>query len=230
MTDDERFKLLFGPYRAPTFEYGDVLFCEVRGDLVLCGLTDAPIPWPIGKKRGKGSRGRSIIVSAGLAEAVRRESSQAVAHWWGVSKYTVGLWRRALGVGPSNEGTRRLRHDYFEEPPALAGRRKSVETAGDPARRAKIGAARRGKRQPPHVGAAVAAAHRGKTASAETRRKMSETHRQRSTQPPSGGRPWTAEEDALLRSLPPAEVVRRTGRTPRAVYARRRVLGIQTGG
>jgi hypothetical protein len=143
MTDADRFKLLFGPCHTPLFRYGDVVFCERRGDLILCGLTNGPIPWPIGKKREKRLSARSIVLYGDLVKAVRRESAQAVAHWWGVSKITVTLWRRALDVGPSNEGTRRLRHDHFEEPWALAGRRKQIEKARDPARRAKIGAARR---------------------------------------------------------------------------------------
>jgi hypothetical protein len=36
--------------------------------------------------------------------------------------------------------------------------------------------------------------------------------------------PWTAAEDQLVRTLPPAEAARRTGRTLLAVYARRHIL------
>ncbi|HKB38356.1 MAG TPA: hypothetical protein VKD72_18075 [Gemmataceae bacterium] len=54
MTDDDRFRLLFGPYRTPVFKYGDDAFCELRGDVILCGLTDAPIPGPTGKNRAAG--------------------------------------------------------------------------------------------------------------------------------------------------------------------------------
>jgi len=61
--------------------------------------------------------------------------------------------------------------------------------------------------------------------SAEARAKMSAAHKRRGTRPPKAGRPWTAEEEALLRRLPPAEAARRTGRTLKAVYAWRRVLG-----
>jgi hypothetical protein len=39
---------------------------------------------------------------------------------------------------------------------------------------------------------------------------------------------WTAEEEELLRTLPPAEAARRTGRTLHAVYVRRYRLGIST--
>jgi hypothetical protein len=36
--------------------------------------------------------------------------------------------------------------------------------------------------------------------------------------------PWTDIEDGLVRTLPPAEAARRTGRTVQAVYARRSAL------
>jgi hypothetical protein len=75
----------------------------------------------------------------------------------------------------------------------------------------------------------VAAAHRGIRHSEETRRKMSEAHRRRGTRPPKAGRPWTDEEDDLVRTLPAKEVAGRTGRTLRAVYDRRRGLGMPDG-
>ena len=65
--------------------------------------------------------------------------------------------------------------------------------------------------------------------SAEARAKMSAAHKRRGSRPPKAGRPWTAEEEALLRRLPPAEAARRTGRTLKAVYAWRRVLGVPDG-
>ncbi len=117
MTDDDRYRLLFGPYKTPRFRYGSTRFCELRGD---------------------------------LARAVRRESAQAVAHWWGITPQTVTKWRQALDVGPTNEGMRRLHHDYWEEPWALEARAKAVAKTGDPVRRAKIAAAKRGKPRPAH--------------------------------------------------------------------------------
>src|SRR5262249_25101925 len=90
--------------------------------------------------------------------------------------------------------------------------------------------AMRGKRRPPHVVEAVAAAHRGTRASEESRRKMSEAHRKRGTRPPKAGRPWTEEEDALVRTLPAKEVARRTGRSLSAVWCRRQTLGRPDGG
>ena len=42
-------------------------------------------------------------------------------------------------------------------------------------------------------------------------------------------RAWTRKEDRLVRTLPAAEVVRRTGRTLTAVYDRRSLLGVLDG-
>jgi hypothetical protein len=228
MTDDEHFRLLFGPYAAPVFKDGDDGFCQVRGEVILCGMTAARIPWPVGKKKQRGARARAIVVCGALADAVRQGAAQAVAFWWGVTAQTVTRWRKALGVGPTNEGMSRLRHDYFEEPWALAARDKAHAKARDPGRRAKIAAAKRGKSRPAHVGAAMAAAHRGTRHSA-ARRNMSAAQRRREARPLKAGRPWSEEEDGLVRTLPVKEVAERTGRTLGAVYDRRRALGMPDG-
>ena len=74
MEDAERFRLL-GKYRTPRFRIDRTVFCEVRGEMVITGMTDAPIPWPIGKC----GRGRhTLIVYKDLAKAARRESEQAI--------------------------------------------------------------------------------------------------------------------------------------------------------
>src|SRR5262245_2847386 len=98
---------LLGAYATPAFHYGDVVMCELRGEVTIVGLRDTPIPWPVGKKTGR--RGRALALYAGLADAVRRESAAAVIRWWGVRDETVWRWRKALGVGPTTEGTSRLR-------------------------------------------------------------------------------------------------------------------------
>src|SRR5919202_1919966 len=103
MTPD-RTRLLHGPYRPPRCRVGGVLLCEARGEVVVCGMTDARIPWPVGKR----GRARSLVVCGGLARAVWREAAVAVCHWWGVSPVTVWKWRSALGVPQHNEGTLRL--------------------------------------------------------------------------------------------------------------------------
>jgi hypothetical protein len=224
MNDAGRFKLLFGPYKAPRVRVGKVVRCEVRGEVRIVGLSEGRIPWAVGIK---GSN-RALVVCKGLAKAVRRESAQAVAYWWGVHRQTVWAWRKALGVGATTEGTSRLRSDYTREPWAVKARRKGTAKARDLERREKIAAAKRGKPRPPHVREAIGAAQRGRPLSEETRRKMSAAHKARGTLVP-GTRLWTPEEDELVRTLPRGEAARRTGRTPQAVTDRRRLLGLPDG-
>jgi hypothetical protein len=57
---------------------------------------------------------------------------------------------------------------------------------------------------------------------------MSRTHRKRGTLVP-GTIPWTAEEDELVKTLPPEEATKRTGRSLKAVYKRRHRLGMPDG-
>lgn len=151
----------------------------------IVGLSDAPIPWPIGKQR----RARSLVVFKGLALAVRRESNQAVANWFGVTPQTVSKWRKALDVRTTNDGTLRLRREHAQTPELIAARAKGAAKNGDPARRAKIAASRRGKPRPPHVIEILRVVNWGKKASAETRAKMSASHRRRGTRPPKAGKP-----------------------------------------
>jgi hypothetical protein len=47
MDDADRF-LLLGQYRTPRFRIGQCVRCQVRGEIVITGMTDAPTPWPIG--------------------------------------------------------------------------------------------------------------------------------------------------------------------------------------
>jgi hypothetical protein len=60
------------------------------------------------------------------------------------------------------------------------------------------------------------------------RRKISETNRRLGRLVP-GTVPWTVEEDELVRTLPAAEAVRRTGRSLIAVYSRRNRLRVPDG-
>ena len=82
--DADRFRLRFGPYRTPRFRYGKIVSCEVRGEVRIVGLSDAPIPWPIARKE---NGARALVVFKDLAKTVRRESNLAVAHWWGVVRH-----------------------------------------------------------------------------------------------------------------------------------------------
>ena len=80
-------KLLSGPYKTPLFRYGQRVECEVRGEVILVGLSNGRIPWPLGRLPGTSPRG--LVVFHGLAKAVRTESATAICHWWGVTAQTV---------------------------------------------------------------------------------------------------------------------------------------------
>jgi hypothetical protein len=207
---------------ADRFRIGQRVRCLVRGEVVITGITDTPIPWPIGKF----GRGRSLVVYKGLARAIRRESNQAVCFWWGITPQTVSKWRKLLSVPRATAGTSRLHSEYATSEPAMAaGRRKGQAKARDPERRRKIAESRRGKPRPPHVVEAVRRAHLGTHHSEEACRKMSEAHKRRGTLVP-GTKVWTPEEDELLRTLPIAKVVKKTGRSMMAVRTRRSRLGL----
>jgi len=93
MEDATRLRLL-GKYRTPRFRIGQRVSCKVRGQVVITGMTDAPIP-------------------------CRQELNQAVASWWGIDPQTVTKWRRRLGVERATEGTSQLHSDYTQEPGAV---------------------------------------------------------------------------------------------------------------
>ncbi len=225
MRQSDRVKLHFGPYRTPLLRRGARVMCAIHGELIVEGLTDGRIPWPI----GRGARQRSIVLFRDLERAVERESFQAVAYWWGVGATTVAKWRWALKVPKINEGTRLLRIAYAKSPAGKAARRKAWSKARDPVRREKIAAAKRGKKRPAAVVAGMRARMLGQKLSDATRHKMSEAHRRRGTRPPKAGPAWSAKEEALLRTLPASEVAKRTGRSLSAVYSRRSTLGLNNG-
>jgi hypothetical protein len=110
MTDRERVKLLFGPYKAPPLRRGDRARCLYRdAEVVIAGWKDALIPWPLCYIAEGRARAHGLLVDEELARAIRHESAAAVAHSWGVCKATVQHWRAALGVGRMDaEGSRRL--------------------------------------------------------------------------------------------------------------------------
>lgn len=164
-----------------------------------------------------------------LVEAVKRESHQAIKHWWGVGTTRVWLWRRAAGVEANNQGTRKLRQAYSREPGFQEFQRAARSIKQDPERRAKIAAAKRGVPRSKATIAKMRKAATGRKASAVTRTKMSIAQWRRGTRPPAAGVPWTVQEDHLCLTLKPAEVVKRTGRTLAAVYSRRINLGVSRG-
>ncbi len=132
MIDRERFKLRFGPYETPEFSCGAKANDFTRGLVVIVELSAARIPWPIGKR----GPGKSPVLFGALASAVRCESKQAVAHWFGVSLWRVQQWRNALAVRSVNEGTSQVLSASTAEPRFDEHRAKADAKARDPERRA----------------------------------------------------------------------------------------------
>lgn len=97
-------ELIGGPYRPPACQIGDLIDDEIAGRVEIMGWTDAPLSWP--RIRRKGPAGP--VFTAELARAVRTETAQAVAYWWGVHRDQVRKWRHALGVDRVTPGTRQV--------------------------------------------------------------------------------------------------------------------------
>jgi hypothetical protein len=213
MHDADRFALHFGPYRTPRFKVGQTVECRRRGRVRIAGISEGKIPWPVAKAGGN----RSLILYDGLVNAVRRESNQAVTHWWGVTGQTVTAWHRVLEV-ERTEGTTQLRQRYGRVELIASALPAAWAKARDPERRRKIAEAKRGKRRPRHVVEALRAANIGRPQSAATWARQSTAHKRRGTRPPKAGRPGTAAEDELCLTLPKADVARSTGRMASALF------------
>ena len=234
VTAAERVALLHGPYRTPEVRIGrTVLVDEVRGlEVVVVGLTDARIPWPIGKPRH--GRARAPVVFGDLERAVRLEANQAVCYWFGVTPQTVSKWRKALDVPQANEGTHRLHSIAAHEPGVAAGRAKAHAMQHDPKRdserRQKIAVALAGRPKRWKSIQKMAKAKTGMKPTAETRQKLRESAiRRKSFLQFKHGRPWNAEEDEIVRNLPPRKAALKLGRLLGAVYARRYALKFPDG-
>jgi hypothetical protein len=75
MPDADRHRLLFGPYRTPVFKYGDVVICDMRGQVEVVGLFGGRIPWLVGKR----GSAKALVLCGALAKAVQLEAAVAVA-------------------------------------------------------------------------------------------------------------------------------------------------------
>lgn len=140
--------LVAGPYRSPRVRPGHTVACLVRGEVEVDGVTEGvrstadgtPLAWPY-VEPCPGTGKRSLLLVADLVKAVRAESAQAVARCWGVSRWQVTRWRRALGVGRMTAGTRarwaELRPGKLTAEAARAGaaarnRRRATRPEKDP--------------------------------------------------------------------------------------------------
>jgi hypothetical protein len=223
MTPDEKARLHFGPYGPPALKRGGWLWCAFRGKVKTYAWSHGRIPWPLIKKGG------GHILCGDLERAIRRESVAAVAHWWGVRRETVSVWRRLLEVPRMTEGTRRLCHEKAMEWATPERMAKMRDLARTPAARAKISRSHAGKPIHPRTRKALLAA---------AKRPKSERHKQflrrmilrRIHQ---GEIPfvkpeqlWTRREIEQLGRRPDREVAEALGRSLNAVRLRRIRLGI----
>jgi hypothetical protein len=104
--------VLYHVYKPPALQPRQRVWCYVCDCLaVVTDWSDAPIIWPRGRALHRKSGVPGVIVEDELARAVKQESANAIAYWWGVSMFSVIKWRKALGVDRrNNEGTQILIH------------------------------------------------------------------------------------------------------------------------
>ena len=224
LPDVERFRLLHGSYCPPKFKVGGWLKCRLRGRVKVFSISDSPFQWPMTCQANGGKR--MPVMVGDLVKAIRQESAQAVAHWWGVTAQTVSHWRKALGVEQNNAGTTRLRSKWWTDGGTGEASRPGREaTFHSPERAAKIAASRRGKPRPPKIARALRAARKGMKHTEEARQKMREARERRGYHAPNG-RPFTPEEDAILGTAPDKEVAAKVGRHVITIAVRRKRLGI----
>ena len=155
--------------------------------------------------------------SRGVHESSPRRLPVDSGPWTAVRS---GAWGDRSDKIPSFSGKIRRQFLYWFQP----FKWPTLQKVGQPQDR-RIQA---GQASPSHVVEAVRRAHLGTHHSEEARKKRSEAHKRRGTLVP-GTRLWTPEEDELLRTLPIAQVVKKTGWSLRAVRTRRSRLGLPDG-
>src|SRR3989442_13930571 len=96
MKDEDRYKLLFGPYEPPKIPRSKRLFCEMRGYLKIGGYSDGALPLP------RRYRTNSIILCGDLVLAGKQESGEAGSFHLGGCRNSVQKWRKALEVAGHN--------------------------------------------------------------------------------------------------------------------------------
>jgi hypothetical protein len=214
LREEERCRLLFGPYEPPLVKRG-FLVDEVRGQVPFDCFTNALIPWPKAKRRGRGGSG-GIILCGDLLRALAHESLSAISHYWGVCRGTVISWRRWLGLTSQEhrtEGAERLV-------------KLSLELSMLPESRAKIALAARGRKlSPGHKARLHSAMNQGWRRRFKARRAaFKNTGRfPKATK----ADPWIPEEDQLLSQLPLKELVRVLGRSEKSIRTRRKQQGFR---
>lgn len=220
-----RYKLLYGPYEPPRVRPGEALFCERRQeDVIVGGYTDAPIPWPRARKKGR----QSLIVCCDLVRAIRTESELAITRWWGVSVTTVWTWRRALSVGRITDGTLTLYENYVPEKLTEEVLAKAREEAAKPENIKKMADKKRGKPGLPENTERFKELIKRKPRSESWRSAQSAAVKlQWQTGKRRNKDEWTPNEISLLGTAPDREIAQKTGRTIAAVRQKRKEVGLK---
>jgi len=99
-----QFRFRAGPYHSPSVSLGTIIHDEYLGDVKVAGMTAARIPWP-GSKYNRGRHDELLpILTGDLVRAICEEDELTVAHYWGITRYIVNQWKRAVaGVDDSNQ-------------------------------------------------------------------------------------------------------------------------------
>jgi hypothetical protein len=197
MKQEEKCRLLFGPYTPPRTRPGRFLFCERRGTVKVSDYSYALIPWPI-----KWKTRNSLILCGDLVKAVRQESKLAVAYHWGVCLQTVRVWRRVLGTETYNRGTRWLMRSTSRELATPRRMRRMSDLARPMSRRPK---SKQWKRRMSEI----------------ARRRIARSGAIHPDRPL-----WTPKEDKLLGTDSDQKIGKKLGRPVVAVLKRRHAKGI----
>jgi hypothetical protein len=188
--------LLGKPYRPPPVKIGERVYCLYRERE--CRVTS----FSLGRIRWPtvqpiGQRvGSGLWVSDELKRAILTESVKCLVHWFGVSGTIVWRWRKTFGVSVFGTPGSKCLHQAASE--------RAAATCGD-------------KR--------IRAHSRAKMSAANVQCDMGAKPVKTTSKRCEAGN-WTPEQEAMLGTIPDADLAFRIGRTVTAVEVRRRLLGI----
>jgi hypothetical protein len=234
-TDSNKVRLLFAPYHLRPVRIGERVWCQYRERLVqVHGMSDARTPWLLCRPiEGKGRPG--ILVEDELARAIRCESQLALMYWWGASESVAHAWRKALGVDRGdNPGSIRLQRmnaeagaDVLRDVPLSPERVEQIRQSALASGRHPTGGVGKGRAWTAEELALLGTMPDQELAQQLGRSAKSITvQRLRQGKATCEKRPWTPEEDEILRAYLPPVTARKTGRTLTALYQRRKALGL----
>jgi hypothetical protein len=203
---EEKCRLVDGPYVPPLIAIGGWLKCELRGDLQVGGYTNALIPWPVAAVHGK-----PRIICGDLLRALKTESVAAVCFHFGICHSMVSEYRQRLGIERFTAGSMRL----F---------RRTIDLARTPEARAKLSRHHegRGDTMTPEAREKLRAIQR-RPKPEKWKQKMGERWRRRFA---VSGRParWTEDELRLIGTRPDRELAKLLNRSLSSVKGKKFLL------